>query len=451
VATSASSVSRFPVALKSRTHFFQRLILSPPGHLERNVTPKRESHERIAKAQKIAEMHVVGLAGTTNDPTSLLLNLVLYLAKKAKVIHVRVPDHANAFTIFETLNDRGLDLTIADLLKNYLFGRSENRIDEVQARWSAMLGALDTVGGEEIVLTYLRHLWSSLYGPTREKLLYGDVKKRVSSKQKAIDFSCQLEDSAKKYAAILNPYHELWAEYGPTARNHVETLVQLKLEQFKPLLLAILENFSTKEVSASLKYLVSCSVRFLVVGGLGGGTMEKVYADAAVAVRAGDLKNAKLLATHMAKHVPTDAEFESAFATARVSQGYLARYYLCALERRILGQLQPEYVPNQNADEVNLEHVLPETPSPEWGNISEEVARAYYKRLGNLTLMKAKINSEIGNKGFQAKREVYKASQLRLTEALAANTEWGPKQIDARQKDLSKKAVETWSIVVAGG
>ena len=44
-------------------------------------------------------------------------------------------DEANAYLIFETLNDRGLELCVAYLLKKYLFSKASGRLQEVQNRW----------------------------------------------------------------------------------------------------------------------------------------------------------------------------------------------------------------------------------------------------------------------------------------------------------------------------
>lgn len=52
-----------------------------------------------------------------------------YLETNLKVIVVTAPDDSNAFVIFETLNDRGLELAISDLLKNYLFHKSGEKIE----------------------------------------------------------------------------------------------------------------------------------------------------------------------------------------------------------------------------------------------------------------------------------------------------------------------------------
>ena len=80
------------------------------------------SHTLIKEALEFLEHRiesVVDVAGS--NWSDALANWVDYLKESVRVIVVDVPTEADAFLIFETLNDRGADLTIADLLKNYLF------------------------------------------------------------------------------------------------------------------------------------------------------------------------------------------------------------------------------------------------------------------------------------------------------------------------------------------
>ncbi len=309
--------------------FFQKSILSRPGTTDRGVLPTRTSHKLLSDASTTAAKHIASVVATTKTPIDLLLDYVEYLGEKAKVILVRVPDHANAFTIFETLNDRGLELAISDLLKNYLFYRAENRLPEAQASWTAMLGGLSAVvGNDASVVDYVRHYWSSHNGATRERDLYAAIRKRVSSKQAAVDLVAHgLENGGRLYAAILSPSHELWSEYGASARQHIETINLLRMVQVRPLLLAILEKFSLAEARKALRATVAWGVRFLVHGGLGGGVLEDNYCERAKSIHSGKITTAAQLLKAMAAVVPADRAFEEAFASASVAQAYLARYF----------------------------------------------------------------------------------------------------------------------------
>ncbi|RJQ44016.1 MAG: DUF262 domain-containing protein [Nitrospiraceae bacterium] len=446
VKTELETLERIPrLHLNEADHdFFSKRVLTQPDQKERQTLPAKESHKRIDNAAKIAAEHINKLADVVNEPAKRLIEVVKYVEKNVKVISVRVPDDANAFTIFETLNDRGLPLAISDLLKNYLFHLSGNRLDEVQQRWVSMIGALEAVDSEDMVVTYIRQFWSSQYGLTRERELYKKIKERTTSKQQAIDLASDLNNNSRLYAAILNIRHDVWNDYGATAKEHMATLNDLGMIQIRPLLLAILDKFSVAEVRKSLRLFLSWSVRFLIYGGLGGGALETQYCDRAVEIRKGKIKTARELLAVMKNVVPSDGEFKQAFQNASVSKDYLARYYLRVLENQVIGKTEPELVPNSNEDVVTLEHILPENPSRAWGHVKEEDAKTYYKRIGNLALLTRKINSEIGNKGFNAKIRYYKESSFELTKNLASHVNWGISDIEARQATLAKLAVKAW-------
>lgn len=60
------------------------------------------------------------------------MKLVTYLQDRARVGVIEVPTESDAYVIFETLNDRGADLTIANLLKNYLYGKAQDKLEAVK-------------------------------------------------------------------------------------------------------------------------------------------------------------------------------------------------------------------------------------------------------------------------------------------------------------------------------
>lgn len=110
--------------------FYQKRVLSRPDDKAREIAPQKNSHRRLARALFLAEKHIESVVSLSNKPGDRLIDWVEYVELKARVIMVRVPDYANAFTIFETLNDRGLDLAISDLLKELSFpsiGRPDKR------------------------------------------------------------------------------------------------------------------------------------------------------------------------------------------------------------------------------------------------------------------------------------------------------------------------------------
>lgn len=175
--------------------------------------------------------------------------------------------------------------------------------------------------------------------------------------------------------------------------------------------------------------------------------MERYYADGGKKIRDEEIRTAADLAKYATAFVPGDAEFEASFATASVSQAFLARYYLQALEQSLRGEKNPELVPNTLEKEVNLEHILPQNPQlRDWPGFDEESAAANVKRIGNLTLLKADDNNSGGNRPFAAKKSAYSRSQLKLNSEISSAKEWTAASISARQVLLAKEAKETWPL-----
>jgi hypothetical protein len=431
--------------------FFRKRILSSPDSADRTASPIRDSHKKLAKAMDLAKLHIEGLVAPHGEAAKVarLIEWVQFIKDEARVIALTVPDHFNAFVMFETLNDRGLKTSQADLLKNYLLGQcGDDGVTEGQQKWAKMIGVLESLGESDITVTYLRHLLTCLYGHTKEREVYGRVREAINSKQRALEFLDMLAESASDYAALLNPNHKKWNGYGTSTRHHLSTIIStLKVEQIRPLMFAVTRTFKVGEAKEAFRLFVCWSVRFLVVGGR-GGFLDTNYAKAAHEVSKGAIKTTKQLADFMKDIVPPEATFEAAFSEARVGKDYLARYYLRALERNRKGEDQPELVPNEEEEEINLEHVLPEHPELNWPDIAPELAEAYFNRIGNMVVMQAKKNSTVGNAAFADKQKLFAQSAYLLTAEVGERPKWTTTEIQQRQKALAKRAVETWPLKI---
>lgn len=188
-----------------RDYFTNRVILSPDSKerkaaLEQKLT--KESHKLIhAAATKIAEkvQETIGNSTTPQGKADILSAWFKFIKTGTRVILVTVEDEAKAYIMFETLNDRGLELSKADLLKNFLLSRSGHRVNEVLQRWLAMQTFLEASGKEEdnLLVTYIRHFWSATQELTRERDLYASIKDDIKDNEtKAFNLANQLSESA---------------------------------------------------------------------------------------------------------------------------------------------------------------------------------------------------------------------------------------------------------------
>lgn len=91
---------------------------------------------------------------------------------------------------------------------------------------------------------------------------------------------------------------------------------------------------------------------------------------------------------------------------------------------------------------------MPQEYSPNWP-LDEETRADLVNRLGNLTLLEKRPNSELKDAAFVEKNRYYKKSTFALTRQVPKSWDsWGRPQIDERQKQLASLAVKAWSLKI---
>lgn len=450
---SSSSDPHLRLNAEDADFFRERILLRATDAPRMTAQPQkpRDSHKRIESAARIARKKVQSIvSGRSPKDSAKLLNKWLdFVKEKLTVIWVQVADQKTAFRIFETMNDRGLKLSAADLLKNYLHAEAEDLREEIIQKWSAMAGVLETIDGEEEnVVEYVRCFWITEHGHTRTKDLFDEIKKEVTSPTKAVAFATKLERTAQDYAAIIMSSHEQLAKRGEEVAVKIDTIREFGVTQLRPLILAAFRKFKPMEFSKLLDGCVTWTVRTLIAG-VPSGTIEGHYSKNALAVTNGTYATAREVLKAMATIVPDDARFESAFKTATVSSPKLARYYLRAMQRCADGESEPQYLPNSDQNTITLEHILPLVPDSTWKHFSADEHKRYVKRVGNLALLPKKVNSDIKSISYKDKKEVMaSATEYSLTlEAVKDQERWKPADIDERQALLAELAVRTWPLL----
>lgn len=414
---------------------------SPSGKVQFN----RASHKLLYDSYKyLADKVSKNAEGAGNAATERLTKWVSFLHNRARIGVIEVASEADAYVIFETLNNRGADLTTADLLKNYLYGRAGSKLDVVRHRWIQALSTLELTAADRRFTAFLRNYWSSYHGITREKDLYKSIRDDVSNATKAVKLSEDLVEAASYYAALDNPGHELWGSHlGSASQDNIALLADFDLSPNKPLMLAALKHFVPDEIRSLLRALVSWSVRGMILNSINSGSVEKEYCRAAMEIRNGRICTVQDVREALDKVIPSDHEFRSAFEIAQVKRNKTARYYLRALERGYAGNPEPELVPNPDEAQINLEHVLPRNAKPgEWPTFDDIDTWAY--QIGNMVLLQKTKNSKIGNRPFASKRETLLESNFALTKEVGGLKEWTPRAVAERQRRLAELAVTVW-------
>ncbi|NBZ89443.1 DUF262 domain-containing protein [Stagnihabitans tardus] len=365
-----------------------------------------------------------------------------------QVIRISVKDDYDAYMLFETLNDRGLALSVADLLKNYLFSKADDRIDEVQANWALMSQRLDRIE----LKRFLRHSWLSRHNIVRDKELFQRVKEKYNTKNGVVSFSKELRDTAEGYAALGDPQSDFWADFfeepeRTKIRGYIEELKLFGVNQYNPLLVSTLETAPSKFLSV-LRMVVAFAFRYSIILGAGTGNIEKSFTAAAVHLRNNQGASLSDIFSKFSSLYPSDADFSAAFARKSVEQSAMARHILTKINDRL--EEDSGLVVNRDASVVNLEHVLPQKfDVADWTDFGTDAdaLSEYVTRIGNMTLLKSSLNRRISNKGFSEKLPHYKqSSALKISEEIFDCEAWTAKSVETRQQRLAKIACQIWRV-----
>jgi hypothetical protein len=424
-----------------------KAIVSDESFDPDSVTPAKDSNKLLLDAYKEAKKHVrriVAVLDDTKEHGDLLNNWIEYIEYYAQIALLKVPRPADAYKMFETLNDRGLGVGQADLVKNYLFSKSETRFSEVQTRWSYMRGALEALDDEEITINFLRHALVLQRGYISASDVYDTVQEIVRTPQTAVTFTGQLESLSTPYVATFNPDHERWNDHPQSTRRAIEVFNLLNVKPMRALLLAVAARMEPREAADAFTFLVSLSVRLLIAATVRSGSVETPLSTAAHAIHEGTVTTAAQLKEQLVGLTPSDSIFQEAFQRAKVTSAKLGRYYLRSLERAAKGEGEPWFLPEDDKSVINLEHVLPDKPEGNWPQFTEDDVAQYSKRLGNLALMLAKENADLKSAAFAEKRAIYEQSPYVLTSEIAGYDDWTPQAVVSRQEHLADLAVKAW-------
>jgi hypothetical protein len=360
---------------------------------------------------------------------------------------ITVTDELNAYKIFETLNARGVRLSATDLLKNYLFSvldrdqDDEQELRNLEDRWEAMVGRL----GAESFPDFLRVHWNSRHTFARQAELFKTIRGQVKSREAVFQLLRDMEQDLDTYLALSSPEASDWQ---PEIKALAGTLRTFNVRQPFPLLLASKRVFDAADFALLIRACVMISMRFNVICGYSTAEQERTYNDVSERVANGQIQTLDAVLAALHSVYPSDASFRAAFAekiirTAQPRNSRVVRLILCALENHLSSQ---DYT--FTSDSFNIEHVLPQNPQIGWEAFSNDEVDTLAYRLGNMTLLQAGANKDLGNSSYAVKRAVFEQSGFAITRKLAIDhAEWTPERIAAHQNWMANQATGIWRIL----
>jgi hypothetical protein len=450
----ASGIEPKLILTPANNDIFQRFVIvaATIPEIERAIKtgPSEDRNKTLLKATLLVNRHIERKAAefTNSDMArDYFLELIRYLTDTVQVVRFVLSGDNAAYTIFETLNDRGLALAPLDLVKNYVFSRAENyragSLRDFEERWAEMM----TLLGSMKVDSFLRAFWASRHGTMEGTKLFSAFKSKYDDPEKVYKISIEMRTASERYAALSSSSDAIWAEYPASARKSVDAIETIGSTQIHPIILAALEKLSKPETFKLLHLLEVIAVRFQLVGRGRPGRIESLGGRVAREIWENRITKASEVRAVLEELYISDVEFVQRFKTKTEKDGKKARYIIAALERQSLVREGTTYADELIPGNVTLEHIFPKSPKAHW---AEEIKTdpklpSMLNRLGNLCLL-TDVNRALGNKGWDEKLEVFKKSRLGTTNSVTLEQypTWGSAAIEKRQGYMAELAKAAW-------
>lgn len=361
--------------------------------------------------------------------------------------------------IFESLNSTGLDLSQADLIRNYiLMGLEQERQQEIYEKYWKYIEkhARDEETKKNYVSEFIRDFLTIKNQKIPNKNNVYQEFKNAYKFHDETKFIPILEE-LKRYVVYYNKLVNVDREVDKKIRKRLYNIEKLEITVAYPFLLQVYDDYRgvviDKETFIKTLFLVEVFSWRRFVAGVPTNALNKIFARLYDEIDTGDYYNS--LAASLAKktgsqRLPKDAEIK----TALHEQDF---YNIKHRNRTFLFEHlenfnNRERVEIERNPDITIEHIFPQTPSKGWQKDLREsefrdMKDVYLHTLANLTL--SGNNGNLGNKRFIDKRDMpekgYRDSRLYLNRYLASINKWGLAEMEERFRILSDRFLEIWS------
>ena len=355
-----------------------------------------------------------------------------------------VNDEMNAFRVFETLNARGVQLSSADLLKNYLFSKVDSetthnsRIDTLERKWGVLT---DNIKAEKLP-EFLRYYWNMQHKTIRANAVYKTIRQEIKEDKQVFVLLDDLIVFSDIYMALTDKNDEMWTD--PEVKENIALLNLFRLKQPFSLLMAAKYYLSDNDFKRVLKTVILMCFRYNVICDRNPNDQDTPFNLLAQSISLNQVVDFGLLSSIKVD----DAEFKSAFNEKvfpyNSRNAKVIKYILGKIER-FKGLTR---VVRFDDDSVSIEHVYPQNPSDDW-DLDESKMQRFVFRLGNMCLLEKGLNRDLQNAGFAEKVAVYQGSSFYYARKIANEfTDWSESAIVNLQAELANAAVSIWRINV---
>ncbi len=361
----------------------------------------------------------------------------------------------NPQLIFESLNSTGLELSQADLIRNYILMDLESKEQAYiyNNYWYPMEQSFGQIGYAEKFDQFIRYyltIRSRAGAIPNIRDVYNGFK---SYMQKNSELSIEeiIKDIYRYSKYFVSIAFE--KENNQILKKIIKDINYLKVDVAYPFLLEIyddwIHNLINQEDLLEIFRLVESYVFRRAICGIPTNSMNKTFASLSRNIDKNNyLESIKRAFVKMMsyKRLPDDAEFCREIVAKDIYNFRNCKYLLAKLENHTRTK---ELVDIEN---YSIEHVIPQNTNLalEWqqdlGENWQEIQAKYLHTIGNLTL--TGHNAKLSDRSFKEKQNMkdgFADSPLYLNRMLAKLNIWNETEINNRAKILADIAVKVWS------
>lgn len=385
-----------------------------------------------------------------------------------RVVETVATDASLAYTIFQSQNERGKEVSPQILAKARIHGAAEDIDDleksrEITRRWSHIYRLLeDNLGGPRFQrrLRVRRPMTQILINsevPTPRQIdkseLYRNFEKVLDNYDDVYDFVMWFKDQVDIYLEISSNSYDVdgnnipddairHLQYLNSASTHSEVLSLAIFNNIEDEIL-LKENFRLASILAMRMELSSMS---------SADTRDAIYGTARRVKNTEDQNDIRqTLREAVKEYTPSDGEIEEYLKAnemnIRGSWNFRTLLTLVSIEEERRGPWKMEI------ENLHIEHIAPRNTygsNPEYhswrGKLDDDRFEEQKDMLGNLTLLLDKDHASVDETSFADKKRTYRDSDVKIAEEVANYDEWTSDRIEQRSEDLAKELIERWSL-----
>jgi len=368
----------------------------------------------------------------------------------------------NAQKIFESLNSTGLDLSQADLIRNYILMELEPaEQDRLYTLYWANIENNTKVEGKSYVSDFIRDYLTFIEGdiPKKEDVFKTFKKKYPLNNSTSIE---PVLNDLLKYSIIYNNLLVPDSVVDKDIRQALTYIKYIEINVAYPFLLQIIDDYNQNVIDKAtllnvLHFVQTYACRRFVVD-LPTNALNKIFMNLYRQIDKENYENSLYyyIMTRSGKvRIPSDGEIRNSFADKDIYNAK-SKMKLYILER-LENYNNKERVPIIDNKDITIEHIFPQTPDPKWKELLSDMdydsfKEIYVDTIGNLTL--SGNNGSLGNKTFPEKKNMnkdskeqgYIYSRLWLNRFLTEIDEWTIENYKKRTDILTKRFISVWPV-----